>query len=554
MPTKTKTPRPRAAAKPKTPAKTVMQTLPLTMLAPHPDNIRRRIGDVAELAKSIQGTGILEPLLVLPAGEDGKHLVVAGHRRLAAARKAKLAEAPCIVRDLDPAEVLEAMLVENVQRADITPVEEGKAYARLTTELGHTVKELARKVGRSEATVKSRLNLVTLPDEVLAEVEAGKVTLGDAEKLTAFVDDDDAMAHLAGNPTLNPWAIERYVNQRDREAAIASEREKLAKAGLTEFQKPAGWWTPYSLTSLSKPVPVKLLGFTATQHKGEPCHQVLLDTSYSTKVERVPICTQPKRHTTEGPAKNRSELQVTADVWSKSANEPDQGDKQRGEAAAACRAAASARSAWLDTLDLHSLPLIPAPVARGVINDAAADEVQSAFARLHPGSVLEEDQAEAAAWEACQAAMGDPVAGSAWAWSFTLDRAELEAKSANDRWSLPGSRRLARFHMAWCQSHGYELSEWETAWCAEYDAKTADPEPVDVDELGLSDELATLLAEHAKAGEAILPAGSALLTDLEARGYAEIDRSRSEAPGLVVAVFTATGAAVAATVLEGGDL
>jgi hypothetical protein len=297
---------------------------------------------------------------------------------------------------------------------------------------------------------------------------------------------------------------------------------------------------------------VKLLGFTATQHKTEPCHQVLLDTSYSTKVDRVPICTEPKRHTTEGPAKNRSELQVTAEVWSKS--EPDQADKQRGEEAAACRAAANARSAWLDTVDLHSLPLIPAPVARGVINDASADELQSAFSRLHPGSVIDEDRAAAEAWEACQAAMGDPVAASAWAWSFTLDRAEQEAKSANDRWSLPNSQRLARFHLAWCQSHGYQLSEWETAWCAEHDAKTADPEPVDVDELGLSDELTDLLAEHAKAGEAILPEGSALLTDLEARGYAEIDRSRNEAPGLVVAVFTEAGALVAAAVHEGGDL
>lgn len=99
--------------------------LNLADLAPHHDNPRGSLGDLSELVRSINAHGILEPLVVLPADDDGVYTIVAGHRRYAAALKAGVTDAPAVVRHLTPVEVIEAMLSENVNRADLTVAEPG---------------------------------------------------------------------------------------------------------------------------------------------------------------------------------------------------------------------------------------------------------------------------------------------------------------------------------------------------------------------------------------------------------------------------------------------
>ena len=128
--------------------------LNLKDLAPHPDNPRRHLGDLTELVRSIRSHGILEPLVVLPADDDGVYRIVAGHRRHAAGVQAGVTDVPAVVRPMSPSEVIEAMLSENVNRSDLTVSEEVRAIERLMSlDEGMTPAKLCRRVGRTRSVV-----------------------------------------------------------------------------------------------------------------------------------------------------------------------------------------------------------------------------------------------------------------------------------------------------------------------------------------------------------------------------------------------------------------
>jgi ParB family chromosome partitioning protein len=129
---------------------------PIAELRPNPFNPRGDVDDAGleELAESIRAQGVLQPLLVTPGG-----VVVAGHRRLAAARMAGLVEVPVVIRDLDRIQQQEIMLVENLQRQDLSPVEEARAYRQLL-DAGHTTAQLARRIGAPAARINARLVLL----------------------------------------------------------------------------------------------------------------------------------------------------------------------------------------------------------------------------------------------------------------------------------------------------------------------------------------------------------------------------------------------------------
>lgn len=155
--------------------------IPAARIRPHQSNVRRDLGDLAELAASIKGMGVLQPLTVAPDGDD--YVVIAGHRRLAAAQEAGLEAVPCIVRDdLDSqAKVIEAMLVENLQRSDLTAMEEGDAYAQLEL-LGVKDAAICKATGRAPKTVKERRLLASLPTQRREQFENGRLSLEGAVK------------------------------------------------------------------------------------------------------------------------------------------------------------------------------------------------------------------------------------------------------------------------------------------------------------------------------------------------------------------------------------
>lgn len=174
--------------------------IPTDLIDPHPHNPRRDIGDLTELVDSILAQGIRQNLLVVPAGSDAvtieagratRFRAVIGHRRLAAAKLAGLAEVPAVVDPhLGEAEQLELMLVENLQRQDLSPIEEAKGYQDLL-DLGIKVREIVKTTGRAEKTITGRLRLLALPDAARERVHEGQASLKDAAEMQWVVENAD---------------------------------------------------------------------------------------------------------------------------------------------------------------------------------------------------------------------------------------------------------------------------------------------------------------------------------------------------------------------------
>ena len=156
-----------------------LHQLPLDLLVANPDQPRRNFGEaeLAELAESIRVHGVLAPVLVR-ALPGGRYELIAGERRLRAARIAGLERIPAVVRSAPEAERLELAMIENMARQDLNPVEAARACADLVEEFGLTKEEVGRRVGRSRVAISNLVRLLELPDEVLAMLEAGELSEG----------------------------------------------------------------------------------------------------------------------------------------------------------------------------------------------------------------------------------------------------------------------------------------------------------------------------------------------------------------------------------------
>ena len=137
-----------------------------------------------ELANSIEKNGVIQPIAVRPdKSNEGKYQIIAGERRWLAAQKAGLHEIPVVILDLDDNESLEVAIVENIQRDDLNPIEEAKAYERLNKEFNYDHEKIARFMSKSRSHVSNTLRLLTLPSDVRAMIEEGLITAGQARPL-----------------------------------------------------------------------------------------------------------------------------------------------------------------------------------------------------------------------------------------------------------------------------------------------------------------------------------------------------------------------------------
>lgn len=236
---------------------TTLQELHMDQLAVHPKNVRRDVGNVVELANSITEQGILQPLVVAPYivdkpyGEVTDYVIIAGHRRHAAAKLANVDSLPCVVRedlDTEPKQLV-AMLVENTQRTDLTVTEEADAYQALLEFPGYNVKTVAKATGRSQSLVRSRIALTKLSDDAKDKIEDRTLNIDQALVLVDFTDDEAATKRLlrvADKP--NDWAF-----QLAKEAKAKAWLENLPRltaelqgAGVDIVERPEGpnWgWT-----------------------------------------------------------------------------------------------------------------------------------------------------------------------------------------------------------------------------------------------------------------------------------------------------------------------
>lgn len=154
----------------------------------HPDNPRKEIGDITELAASIGVDGILQNLTVVPQPKNkDKFYIVIGNRRYEAGCAAGLHEFPCVISDMDYTKQLETMLVENMNRSDLTPYEEAKGFEQLTL-AGYSTEEIAEKTGFSKATIKRRINLCQYDKELVVNAFKNQATFEDFEKLNKLKD------------------------------------------------------------------------------------------------------------------------------------------------------------------------------------------------------------------------------------------------------------------------------------------------------------------------------------------------------------------------------
>ncbi|MBE1236586.1 ParB/RepB/Spo0J family partition protein [Phaeovibrio sulfidiphilus] len=210
-------------------------TAPVSSLHPNPHQPRRKFDDesLADLASSLQTQGVLTPIVVRknPDGGDG-YQIVAGERRWRAAQLARLHELPIIVRDLSDRQVLEVGLVENLQRQDLSPIEEADGYRRLMEEFSHTQEALAQAVGKSRSHVANMLRLTGLPQEVKDLVEAGLLSAGHARALIT-ADDPVGMAHQVVRQGLNVRQTERLV-QQGQPSAASRDRSRSDRSGRGE--------------------------------------------------------------------------------------------------------------------------------------------------------------------------------------------------------------------------------------------------------------------------------------------------------------------------------
>ncbi len=170
-------------------------SLPLEKLLPNPNQPRYFFDEerLEELADSIREKGVLQPLIVRDM-QNGKYEIVCGERRYRAAEYAGLKEVPVIIKDLADDEKLEIAIIENVQRADLTPLEEAEAYLKLM-EKGYSQEEVAKRVGKSRSAVANILRLLRLPKEVLKYIASGELSEGHARALLS-IDTDDAKIRL----------------------------------------------------------------------------------------------------------------------------------------------------------------------------------------------------------------------------------------------------------------------------------------------------------------------------------------------------------------------
>lgn len=211
-------------------------TLPIEVIQPNPDQPRKSFTqeDMDDLTASIKEKGIIQPLVVREIGENS-YQIVAGERRWRAAQRASLHEVPVVIREFTDIEVIEIAIIENVQRADLNPIEEATGYRQLMDKFGHTQEKLAEALGKSRSYIANLLRLLQLPGSVIAMVQDGQLTTGHARALITAQDPESLAKEIVAKG-LSVRATEALVK---RQAAGGSENTAREPKGNPVVEKDA---------------------------------------------------------------------------------------------------------------------------------------------------------------------------------------------------------------------------------------------------------------------------------------------------------------------------
>ncbi|MDJ0628497.1 MAG: ParB/RepB/Spo0J family partition protein [Rhodobacter sp.] len=200
------------------------RSVPIDRIRPNPNQPRRKFtqDQLDDLTRSIKEKGIIQPLILRTADEDGIYEIVAGERRWRAAQAAQMHSVPAIIRDYTDTEVLEVAIVENIQRADLNSIEEAAGYRQLMERFGHTQEKISDALGKSRSHIANQLRLLTLPETVQDMVADGQLSAGHAR---ALVTTDDPL-------TLAKRVVAKGLSVRETEALVRKPaKAKAAKPG-----------------------------------------------------------------------------------------------------------------------------------------------------------------------------------------------------------------------------------------------------------------------------------------------------------------------------------
>lgn len=215
--------------------------IPVDYLVHHPDNPRKDLGDLAELTDSIRAKGVLQNLTVVPKPGFNVYHVVIGNRRLEAATAAGLETLPCVIADMTPAEQVQTMLLENMQRSDLTMFEQAQGF-QMMMDFGDSVDDVAAKTGFSKTTIRRRLKMAELDADTMQKVSGRQVTMEDFDRLAKIEDikrRNEVLEHI-GTSNFD-WKCKNAIDRQENEKLSEKWRAVLTERGLVEIDSSEKW-------------------------------------------------------------------------------------------------------------------------------------------------------------------------------------------------------------------------------------------------------------------------------------------------------------------------
>src|SRR5882757_7950675 len=191
------------------------QEIPVDSIDPNPYQTRRRINEAAleELAESIRASGVVQPVVLRPTA-NGRYQLVAGERRWHASKRAGKTTIPAVVRQISNEQAMEITIIENLQREDLNPVEQARAFERLSREFGMTQEQIAARTGKDRASIANFIRLLKLPEEIQNALEAGALSFGHGKVLLALAGFPEHMERAARE------VIEKQLSVRQTEELV----------------------------------------------------------------------------------------------------------------------------------------------------------------------------------------------------------------------------------------------------------------------------------------------------------------------------------------------
>lgn len=207
--------------------------IPLKDIKPNPYQPRYNFSEdkIEELAKSIKEHGVIQPIIVKKMQEN--YVIISGERRFRACQKLNLETIPAIIRMYEKSKMIELALIENLQREDLTPVEEAKAYMQIMKELNYNQTELAERVGKSRSYVTNMLGILNLPEEVLTLVDESKLSMGHARTLSKLSDKEKIIS--LANEIINNNLSVRDIEEKSKDF---KKKVEIKKSGRLKEYRP----------------------------------------------------------------------------------------------------------------------------------------------------------------------------------------------------------------------------------------------------------------------------------------------------------------------------